>query len=83
MQWGNGHMLEKTRLYKKIKAINWKKGAGSSIYYAAMLVAISTAVVLFTEYYHGYTKIGSTQIYADLLADGARDPRARALRRQP
>ena len=71
MQWGNGHMLERTGLYKKIKAINWKKGAGSSIYYAAMLVAISTAVVLFTEYYHGYTKIGSTQIYADLLADGA------------
>lgn len=55
----------------KIKKIDPRNGAGTAMYYLAILVVITISVVLLTEYLHAYSSIGHTQIYADLLANGS------------
>ena len=41
------------------------------MYYIAMMWLIVLATVLFAEYFHTNSSIGKTQMYADLLSDGA------------
>lgn len=58
-------------MLKKIKKINWKSGAGSAITYMAMMWIIAFGVFLFMEYFHGFSAVGKSQLYADILADGS------------
>lgn len=41
------------------------------MYYMAVMWLLVLSAILFTEYYHSFSLGGKTQIYADLVADGA------------
>ena len=64
----------KQRLYqllKRIRAIDWRKGSGSIVFYIAMLWVISLIGLMFIEYYHTFSNGVKTQLAADIIADGA------------
>lgn len=61
----------KTRLERKNQDFAfWEKGAASVLYYLMLMVLISVALLVFSEYFHAYVSVGQVQTYADILADG-------------
>lgn len=58
-------------LYKRICRIRWDSGAAVALYYVAMMWLIVLATVLFINYFHAYSSVGKSQMYADLVADGS------------
>ena len=56
---------------KIIRKIDWKKGSGSALFYICMMWIIALAGMLFFELYNVFSNAGRTQIYADIIADGA------------
>lgn len=56
---------------RTIKRIQWKKGASSAICYLATIWLMVLAIILFLENYNAFSKVGKTQLFADLVSDGS------------
>lgn len=59
------------RSIARVRDIDWKEGSGTVMYYIAVMWLIALAAVLFTDYFHTYSNVGHTQMYADIVADGS------------
>ena len=40
------------------------------MYYIAVMWLVTIATIMFAEYFHAFSSVGKTQIYADILSDG-------------
>lgn len=55
-------------LYKKI---SWKQGSGTILFYISMMWLLVIAFILLLELYNAFSGGGTSQLLADLTADGA------------
>lgn len=62
---------KKIRTIKKIHAIRWKEGSGTIMFYISMMCIIALSCIMFMEFSRVFSNTGKTQIYADIIADGA------------